>query len=196
MKGNRQRPEKKRFFLGCEGQSEVAYARLLNEFAGQTCASAYLDIRSLFPGAGAPLARIQLAVKALGQPVQKRRVPYAGRFILLDRDQIQDDRRMVEDAEYLAGEHGIKLIWQEPCHEALLLRHLSGHASDRPPTCRSADGRLKAVWPEYEKPMSAPGLSQWIDRAGLCRAAAVEPRLQEFLDEIGLAAAFEACASY
>ena len=180
------RPEGKRFFVGCEGWSEIEYAKLLGEFAQQFGAPAHLDIRRLFPGAGAPLARIRLAVKALGRPVQKRRVPYAGRFILLDRDQIQDDRRMVEDAERLAGEHGIKLIWQEPCHEALLLRHLSGHAGDRPPTCRNAAGMLRVIWPEYEKPMSATGLSQRIDRAGLRRAAAVEPGLKEFLDDIGL----------
>lgn len=188
MKGHRQRPQKKRFFLGCEGQSEIAYAKLLDEFAKQVCAPAYLDIQPLFPGAGAPLPRIRLAVKALGRPVQKRRERYAGRFILLDRDQIEDDRRMVEDAERLAGEHDIKLIWQEPCHEALLLRHLSGHAGDRPPTCENAGSRLRALWPEYEKkkPMSAADLSQRVDRAGLRRAAAVEPGLREFLDAIGL----------
>lgn len=93
---------------------------------------------------------------------------------------------MAGDAERLAQEHGIKLIWQEPCHEALLLRHLSGHAEDRPPTCRNAAGMLKAVWPEYGKPMSAAGLSQRVDLAGLRRAAAVEPGLKEFLDDIGL----------
>lgn len=187
MKDHRQRPQKKRFFLGCEGKSEIAYARLLGEFAKQLGAPAHLDICRLFPGAGAPLARIQFAVKALGRPVQKRREHYAGRFILLDRDQIQDDCRMVEDAEHLAGEHGIKLIWQEPCHEALLLRHLSGHAGDWPPTCSNAADMLKAVWPEYKKrQMSAADLRQRIDQAGLRRAAAVEPGLQEFLDGIGL----------
>lgn len=180
------RPEKKRFFLGCEGQSEIAYARLLNDFAAQVSAPAYLDIQPLFPGAGAPLARLQRAVKLLGKKVHRRRMPYAGRFTLLDRDQVQGNRRMVEDAERLAGEHDIKLVWQEPCHEALLLRHLYGHGGDRPPTCRNATSALKAAWPEYEKPMSAASLSQRVDQAGLRRAAAVEPGLKEFLDSIGL----------
>ena len=183
---NYRRPEEMRFFVGCEGNSEAEYAKLLGDFAKQFGAPAHLVIRRLFPGAGAPLARIKLAAKALERPVQKRRMPYAGRFILLDRDQIQDDRRMVEDAERLAGAHDIKLIWQEPCHEALLLRHLSGHAGDRPPTCGNAASMLRAVWPKYKKPMSAAGLSQRIDRAGLRRAAAVEPGLREFLDAIGL----------
>lgn len=180
------RPEGKRFFVGCEGRSEIEYVKLLGEFAKQFGAPAHLDIRRLFPGAGAPLARIRLAIKVLGRPVQKRRVPYAGRFILLDSDQVQDNRRLAEEAERLAGERDIKLIWQKPCHEALLLRHLSGHAGDRPPTCRNAAGVLKAVWPEYEKPMSAAGLSQRIDQAGLRRAAGAEPGLKEFLASIGL----------
>lgn len=145
-----------------------------------------MDIRRLFPGAGAPLARIRLAVKAIRRPVQKRRMPYVGRSILLDRDQIQGNRRMVAEAERLAGKHGIKLIWPEPCHEALLLRHLSGHTGDRPPTCENATGMLRAIWSEYEKPMSAAALSQRVDQAWLRRAAAVEPGLKEFLDDIGL----------
>ena len=186
MRGQLQRQQKKRFFLGCEGQSEIAYARLLSEFAKQVCVPAYLDIQPLFPGAGAPLPRIQCAVKILERKVQRRRMPYAGRFILLDRDQVQGDQRMLEEAERLAGEYHIKLIWQEPCHEALLLRHLSGHVGDRPPTSRDADSRLRAVWPEYEKPMSAASLSQRIDQTGLRCAAAVEPGLNEFLDTIGL----------
>ena len=73
-----------------------------------------MDIRRLFPGAGAPLARIRLAVKAIRRPVQKRRMPYVGRSILLDRDQIQGNRRMVAEAERLAGKHGIKLIGASP----------------------------------------------------------------------------------
>ena len=93
---------------------------------------------------------------------------------------------MAEDAERLAGDHGIKLIWQAPCHEALLLRHLPGRASDRPPTSKLAQSALKAVWPEYEKPMSPASLSKRIDLAGLRRAAAVEPGLKEFLSDIGL----------
>ena len=186
MRDRRQRLEKRRFFLGCEGQSEIAYARLLSEFARQARAPAHLDIRPLFPGAGAPLARIRFAVKELERPVQKRRMPYAGRFILLDRDQIQGERCMAEDAERLARARGIRLIWQEPCHEALLLRHLSGHADARPPTCRDAASALRAVWPEYEKPMSGGSLSQRIDLAGLRRAAAVVPGLQGLLDAIGL----------
>lgn len=178
-------PERKRFFLGCEGQSEIAYARLLTEFVRQAGVSAHLDIRRLFPGAGSPSTRVRLAVKLLERPVQKRRVPYAGRFILLDRDQIQN-RRMAEEAERLAGDHGIKLIWQKPCHEALLLRHLPGRAGDRPLTSKLAESALKAVWPEYKKPMSAASLGKRINMAGLCCTAAVEPGLREFLNDIGV----------
>ena len=113
-------------------------------------------------------------------------MPYAERFILLDRDQVQGNRRMEEDVERLAAKHRIKLIWQEPCHEALLLRHLPGHAADRPPTSKLAQSALKAVWPEYEKPMSDESLLQRVDPAGLRRAAVVEPGLREFLNAIGL----------
>jgi hypothetical protein len=48
------------------------------------------------------------------------------RAVLLDTDRRgqapQRDMRMVE----LAQRTRLRLIWQEPCHEAFLLRHLEG----------------------------------------------------------------------
>jgi hypothetical protein len=80
----------------------------------------------------------------------------------------------------------VHLIWQEPCHEGFLLRHLEGHETARPPTSDLASQALKRIWAEYHKPMAALHLAGRIDLEALRRASSVEAALAAFLDQIGL----------
>jgi hypothetical protein len=43
------------------------------------------------------------------------------------------------------------LIWQEPCHEAVLLRHVAGCDQLRPQTSAAAIAELRKCWPDYQK---------------------------------------------
>ncbi len=81
-----QKPQRRRFFFGCEGKSEQAYGQLLNKLAQELRVPVYLDVKSLTPGAGNPLALVKRAIKKIKQ-AEKVRTSYSKRFILLDQDQ-------------------------------------------------------------------------------------------------------------
>ena len=56
-------PLRRQIYIGCEGASEVGYAALLQDFARAAGLAVYLKIEELGPGAGDPLARIEMAVR-------------------------------------------------------------------------------------------------------------------------------------
>jgi hypothetical protein len=79
----------------------------------------------------------------------------------------------------------IKIIWQRPCHEALLLRHFEGCQQLQPPTPAQALAELRQRWPDYAKGMPAIRLADQIDHAALQRVLQVELELAAFLANIG-----------
>jgi len=178
-------PQRKPVFLGCEGKSEQAYGQLLNDLLRQNDRPFYLDIVNLNPGAGDPVSRIRRAQQEIAH-ISQRRSQFLFRWVLMDSDQVANDRSRRNDAERLAEQTGIRIIWQEPCHEALLLRHLDGCNARRPPTSATAEDALRSEWPEYRKPMTKVGLARRITLDGVQRAAAEEPQLYEFLRDITL----------
>ena len=104
----------------------------------------------------------------------------------MDSDQAEEEPERAYRARRLAELNGILLIWQRPCHEALLLRHMPGCSNRKPPSCSVAHRALKKVWPEYEKPMPRAQLSARIVIGAIQQAAGVEPELRAFLIAIGL----------
>ncbi|MGQ0660971.1 RloB domain-containing protein [Sphingosinicella sp.] len=171
-------------FFGCEGQCETGYGALLAGFADDAGIRVHLEIVDLAP-AGDPLARVEKAEARIAH-LRRRRGTFAEKFILLDGDQKAENPQRTAQAIALAARLGIALVWQEPCHEALLLRHLPGRAAARPPTSQAALQALQNEWQEYAKPMTRVDLTPRIDLAGALRAAAVEPDLTGLLRAIGL----------
>ncbi len=177
-------PVRKRIFLGCEGESEQGYGALLARLADD--AGLHLAIHSVLlrPGGGDPLALVELAVKQIWS-AERRRGAFATKAVLLDRDKLgmapQRDERLLRQA----NQNDLRLIWQEPTHEALLLRHLDGCHQLRPQTSLLALAELERHWVDYKKPMSALRLSARLGMAELRRACAVEDSLREFLIECG-----------
>jgi hypothetical protein len=139
----------------------------------------------LGPGAGDPLSRIVIAVIRL-KKLKSKRVAPTERFALLDFDQAERDPQRAERARMLAAENGIAIVWQRPCFEAVLLRHLDGKAANRPPDSPTAIRALEREWPEYRKPMTRVHLARRIDRNAVLRAAGVEPDLHALLRCIGV----------
>lgn len=178
-------PERRPVFIGCEGESEVAYAGLLQGMLREEGLHVHLVVRDLGRGAGDPFARIQLAVQRLKQLHRTRLVP-PERFVMLDGDQAMRDHERAAAACRLAAEHNIAIVWQEPCFEALLLRHLPDRATRRPPDTPEALRVLEQEWPGYSKPMSREHLARRIDREAVRRAACVEPTLLTLLRCLGL----------
>lgn len=172
-------------FLGCEGESEQAYGQLLNDLLQAAGRPVHLEVVNLSPGAGDPVSRLQRAAREIVRRRQ-RRSEFVRRAVLLDIDQVQNDNQRRQQAEKLATGLDIRIIWQDPCHEAMLLRHLDGYSQHRPPTTQAAGIALHGAWPQYAKPMTKIMLARRIGHADVRRAAAVEPALAAFLHDVGL----------
>lgn len=179
-------PQRRRIFLGCEGESERGYGAYLRNVLEDIRQDVHLDVVLLNPGAGDPLALVERARDHILHSEQERYAPpYEVRALLLDSDRRGTSPNRDGLALQIAANISLRFIWQEPCHEALLLRHLEGHDRLRPATSRDAIFRLTQIWTTYEKGLSALRLAQHLTHAGVLRAAAVEPDLQAFLLDIG-----------
>ena len=163
-------PQRKPIFVGCEGESEQGYTGFLQDLIHEAELHVHLNIVLL--KAGDPLARVELAIQRLNQ-LRKTRVNYADRFLLLDTDQLATSVDRANRARQLAAANDIRIIWQEPCFEAVLLRQLAHNA-------------VRQEWPQYQKPMNRAELARRIDREAVTRAAGVENDLMALLRCIGL----------
>lgn len=176
-------PQRKPIFIGCEGESEQGYAGYLQDLIHEAGLHVHLNIEVL--KAGDPLARLELAVRKLAQ-LRKTRGNFIDRFVFLDTDQLALSVDRANRARQLAAENGIKVIWQEPCFEAVLLRHFVGRTTLRPPTNQLARNMLLQEWPQYQKPMSRADLARSLDLDAVTRASGVEADLTVLLRCIGL----------
>jgi hypothetical protein len=173
-------PQRTPIFLGCEGESEQAYGQVLNDLLRDGGHPFHLEVVVLNPGAGDPIARLQRAKKEIARRGQLR-AEFRFHAVLMDSDQVDNDTARRQQAEVLAREFETMIMWQAPCHEALLLRHFDGFAQHRPATSADAEAALRRVWPRYKKPMTKIQLAQQITLEAVRRAGAVEPQLSIFL---------------
>ena len=174
-------PQRRRVFVGCEGESEQGYVALLSRLLEERHRQVFLD--AVLLGGGDPLALVETARLRLRHR-RERGDRYAARVIFLDSDQREISPERTAQAIDLAANLDLQLIWQEPCHEALLLRHFPDCERHRPPTTRLAGEQLLRLWPEYRKAMPAAPLAVRLDREAVLRAASVEAALAAFLAEI------------
>lgn len=178
-------PQRTPIFVGCEGESEGAYVALLQNLADAAGSHVHITIELLTPGAGDPLARVTRALAHLGR-LRGRRTVFAHAFVLMDSDQLALDRARGERARRDAQAGGLTLIWQDPCHEAFLLRHLPGRADRRPGDSGAALEALRREWPEYQKPMTRRDLQRRLDLEAVRQAGAAHPDLAPLLQALGL----------
>jgi hypothetical protein len=179
------RPQRVPFFIGCEGESERGYVAFLGRLAEQAGLAVHLDPLVLQPGGGDPLAIVELAVKRLSQG-RRKQTDYAAKFVMLDRDKWGQAPARDAQVAGVAARAGLSLIWQDPCHEAMLLRHLEGCAAQRPQATALAEVALRQRWPDYSKPMDGAGLARRLDHAAVLRAITVERELALMINMIGL----------
>ena len=178
-------PQRRRIFLGCEGDSERGYGARLSELLEAIRSDRHLHIVPLQPGAGDPLELVDRALREIAADQRKGRSRYIVRAVLLDRDRRDDNPARGAQAETRAASNSLQLIWQRPCFEALLLRHLSSCRNRRPSTTVQAIAEIERHWPGYAKGLSALRLAERINAAAVRQAAAVEPELARFLTDIG-----------
>jgi RloB-like protein len=186
MSRNRRIPKRPRFYVGCEGQSEVSYIGLLRALCETQNIKVTIEPDDL--SSGDPLSRVQEAVRRIRHK-EVDRESFKARYLLLDSDQAEENKQKAEQAIRLAEQQGIGLIWQHPCHEGFLLRHFAGHENDRPATAVLANTALTKAWPDYVKPMDKRDLARRLTWAEIARAAKGNTALANFLRELGLAIA-------
>lgn len=177
--------QRTRVYLGCEGESEQSYVARLSQIADAAGLHLHFDNDLLRPGGGDTLALVELAIRRIKEKEAKRGA-FVFRAILLDRDRIGVTPERDLQIGQLSRKNKLHLIWQEPCHEGFLLRHLEGHQTARPATSDLAEQALKGAWPEYQKAMPAIQLAGRIDLQSVWRACSVEAALSAFLDQIRL----------
>jgi hypothetical protein len=149
-------------------------------------AGLYLAIDNDIPRPGGdPLDLVRSAIRRAKEQ-QAKRGSFDFRALLLDRDKLGVAPERDEQISKLARVNRLHLIWQRPCHEGFLLRHLEGHENTSPPTTDLASQALKRIWTDYHKPMSAIHLASRIDLQAVLRACSVESSFKQFLDQIGL----------
>jgi hypothetical protein len=182
-------PQRRRIFLGCEGESERGYGALISRLLETQRRDVHLQVVLLKPGGGDPLALIERADKLILAGERKSESPYLHRAVLIDDDRLGQAPARDAQIASIAQSARIRVIWQRPCHEALLLRHLDGCQHLRPPTSSHALAELRQRWPEYVKGMPALRLADRIDASAIRRVFAVEAELAAFLSELGYALA-------
>lgn len=182
MSGRNLIEQRVRIFLGCEGESEQGYGRILQEFADDAGLHVHLVIKNLQP-AGDPLSLARRAVRLSGN--EARKASLAGKAIIFDADRLDGSTERGRKALKLLGQEEFIVVLQRPDHEGLLLRHFAGHEHDDPPSGHSMN-RLKALWPEYHKNMSAADLRQQLSLESVIRVAEVAAELRLLLKAIGL----------
>ncbi len=141
------RPQRKRLFVGCEGESERGYAALLQRYAEIDDLLVHIDPVLLQPGGGDPCALVERALALLTQRERRHGDPYANSFVLLDTDKLGQTPQRDQRARQIAERAGLTLVWQEPCHEAMLLRHLENCTNLQPGTTPLALQQLTQRWP-------------------------------------------------
>jgi hypothetical protein len=171
-----------RVFVGCEGEDEQGYVAFLER---HNKSRVHLHSVLLRPGGGDHLALVEIATEKIRENEYKRE-RYRRKFIFVDRDLW--GRKADRDSETLrlAAENDIHLIWQNPCREALMLRHIEGCQNKRPPDKKAADKELRKYWPEYKKPMNSTAIQQRLNEQSLVRIAVVEPDLRQLILLLGL----------
>lgn len=183
MPGRRlSRPRKKPVFLAGEGLSERGYARWLNRLADEI--DIPVAIRAEALQGGDPLDLVEQAMDRL-QAVERHRGPYQRRGLLLDGDLRGQSGQRDAQAIQLAQNKRIRLIWQEPSHEAFLLRHFAGYENHRPPDQDSAERLLRRVWPNFAKGLDASDYGRVLTAEHLAVARAAEVELDAFLRDSG-----------
>jgi hypothetical protein len=176
-------PQRRRVFLGCEGESERGYGGVLRWFLDSAGAHVHLELKKL--GGGDPLAQFEKARKFIEWDWKLGNY-YEIHAVLLDTDKLGAASGRDAQIQELIRATRIIPIWQRPCHEAFLLRHLLGCEQRQPLGSADAIAQLRREWPDYEKGLSAMELAERIGEQQIRQAMAVEPELADFLRSLGV----------
>ena len=176
-------PERKRFFVGAEGESERSFATWLRRLCDEASLYVHLDVFVCGGGDGFEVANY--AAKQYRRRTREHG-QFASGLILLDSDRVEQDRPHGRNPEVaLKNERGICVIYLRPNLEGLLLRLHKNHEQEFVPA-RVAQQSLRRLWRDYEKPAPADALSERFSLGDLQRASRHDTDLHKILATLGL----------
>ena len=179
------RKRRKTIFIACEGESEQGYVAMLQHFADAD--GLHVHLQNPVPGGtGNAQTLVSKANEIVRKEQQLNGVNFFSRYIILDTDgsgvaEAKDLRKQASEAE-------VKLVFQDCCFEAFLLRHFEAKKDAEPPNAAEAKKQLKKVWKGYRKALSAQELMKKLN-LDMVRSAAMRPQNRDFkelLRDIGL----------
>lgn len=176
-------PRRTPIFIGLEGRSEEAFVKFLQRCCKGEGLHVYLN--TSVAGGGDSLAIVRDAGRYLARSSSPRQ--FSGKFVLLDADRTEQDRRSRRDPSAAALRLGLRLVYLQPNLEGLLLRLHARHER-RLVAARDAIRELQKIWPEYRKPPTADQLSRRFTLDDLRRTARHDDQLRELLRVVGLLA--------
>jgi hypothetical protein len=141
----------------------------------------FLDLQVL--RGGDPLAVVE-AARQKEREQSSKHGEFAFRAIFLDRDRLGQSPARDDQIPAITAAGDFLLIWQRPCFEGFLLRHLPGCEAHQPATSALANAAIRRQWPDYRKPMPQRRLATRIQYDDIRAVAAVEPDLHAFLTAI------------
>ena len=168
-------------FIGTEGESDRAFVQFLQR--GCDREGRHLHLLAKPGNGGDSVSVVEEAGRHLARHSEKRDI--GARLVLLDRDRIEQDLKAGRDAQAAASGWSLKIIFQDPNLEGLLLRLHPG-CERRTIAAGHAMAELRKVWPEYRKSLTADQLLERFDLSDVQRAARHDGELQELLAILGL----------
>ena len=169
-------------FIGVEGKSDRAFAKFLRRCCDKDGLHLHLKIATGYDGRSVVV--VQEATCHLTKHSDNKDI--SAKLVLLDRDRIEQDRQAGRDAQAVASESGLKIIFQNLNLEGLLIRLHEGYESRQIATGDSM-AELQKVWPEYRKSsLTADQLIGRFDVSDVRRAARHDEELRKLLEMLGL----------
>ena len=169
-------------FIGVEGKNDRAFVQFLQRCCDKE--GLYLHLKIATGHGGDSVDVVKETTRRLTGHLDNKDI--SAKLVLLDRDRIEQDRQAGRDAQAVASESGLKIIFQNPNLEGLLLRLHEGYES-RKIAAGDSMAELRKVWPEYSKSsLTADQLSGRFDVSDVRRAAKYDDDLRRLLTVLGL----------
>lgn len=181
MKSSSKQFQRKRILVGCEGESEKSYITALSRLLDEKHKKIHLDPVCL--DGGDFLYLVERCEEHLVK-VARNRDSYQLKMLLLDTDRLGQNVKRDDAAKKKAASLSLSLIWQNPCHEALLLNHFSGFEKYAPKGVQDARTKLRSQWTSYTKGLPARTLLQKLTRENILAAGERNVEFFNFLTEI------------
>ena len=181
MRRRRSVERRRVIFIGVEGESDRAFVQFLQRCCDREGRHLHLLAK---PGNGGDSVHVvEEAGRYLARHSEKRGI--GARLVLLDRDRIEQDLKAGRDAQAAASRWNLKILFQDPNLEGLLFRLHPGYEQRRI-AAGDAMAKLRKVWPEYRKSLTADQLLERFDLSDVRRAARHDGELQKLLAILGL----------